>query len=121
MSRVVWFDMRAHEPQKVIDFYSRVFGWQFKKSEIPMDYWLIRTGDGKRPGIDGGLGRGDPIHPVVNTIGVDDLNAAVEQIQLHGGKLISARNPIPGVGWYAAFEDPSGNQFGLEQNDPAAR
>ena len=121
MSRVIWFDMRTLEPKKAIDFYTAVFGWTFTKANMPMNYWLIRTGDEKTPGIDGGLSRGDPIHPVVNTIGVDDLDAAVERIQLHGGKIVSPRRPIPGVGWYAAFEDPSGNQFGIEQADARAR
>ena len=121
MSRVIWFDMKAQEPQKAIDFYSRVFSWSFKKSNMPMEYWLITTGDAKTPGIDGGLARGEPVHPVVNTIGVSDLNASLEKIQLHGGKVLSPRNAIAGVGWYASFEDPTGNQFGLEQDDPSAR
>jgi predicted enzyme related to lactoylglutathione lyase len=29
--------------------------------------------------------------------------------------------PIPGVGGFASFEDPSGSQFGLEQDDLSAR
>jgi predicted enzyme related to lactoylglutathione lyase len=120
MPRVIWFDMKAREPQRAIQFYTRVFGWEFKKSDMPMDYWLIKTGS-ETPGIDGGLGRGDPVHPVVNTIGVDDLDATVEKIELNGGKVLSPRNPIPGVGWYAAFEDPSGNQFGIEQYEPSVR
>ena len=80
---------------------------------MPMEYWLIKTGDDNSPGIDGGLARGTPIRPVVNTIGVEDLNATLEQVELHGGKVLSQRNAIPGVGWLASFEDPSGNQFGL--------
>jgi uncharacterized protein len=122
MSRVVHFDMKAQEPQKVIDFYSRVFGWTFKKWTFPgMEYWLITTGDEKTPGIDGGLSRGEPTRPLVNTIGVEDLSATLERVQLHGGKVLSPRSPIPSVGWYASFEDPTGNQFGLEQDDPSAR
>lgn len=121
MSRVIWFDMKAPEPKKAIDFYTAVFGWTFTKSNMPMDYWLIKTGDEKAPGIDGGLASGTPVHPAVNTIGVEDLNATLEKVNLHGGKVLSPRSPIPGVGWFASFEDPSGNQFGLEQNDPLAR
>jgi predicted enzyme related to lactoylglutathione lyase len=113
--------MKAQEPQKVIDFYSRAFNWTFKKSDMPMDYWLITTGDAKTPGIDGGLAQGQPVRPLVNTIGVEDVSAAIEKIMLHGGKVLSPRSAIPGVGWYASFEDPSGNQFGLEQPDPSAR
>jgi predicted enzyme related to lactoylglutathione lyase len=37
MSRVIWFDMKAQEPQKAIDFYSRTFNWTFRKSDMPMD------------------------------------------------------------------------------------
>lgn len=121
MSRVIWFDMKAHEPQKAIDFYTKVFGWEFKKSDMPMDYWLIKTGDEKSPGINGGLAQGTPGHLLVNTIGVEDLNATLEKVNLYGGKVLSPRNAIPGVGWFASFEDPSGNQFGLEQDDPSAR
>jgi len=120
MSRVIWFDMRAQDPQKAIDFYTRVFKWDFKKSNMPMDYWLITTGDPKTPGIDGGLTQGEPIRPVVNTIAVEDLTTTIEKVQLYGGKVISPRSAIPGVGWFASFEDPTRNQFGLEQNDPSA-
>jgi predicted enzyme related to lactoylglutathione lyase len=113
--------MKAQEPQKAIDFYSRAFNWTFKKSDMPMDYWLITTGASKTPGIDGGQAKGQPVRPLVNTIGVEDVSAAIEEVMLHGGKVLSPRSAIPGVGWYASFEDPSGNQFGLEQPDPSAR
>jgi len=114
--------MKAKEPQKAIDFYTAVFNWTFKKWENPgMEYWLITTGDAKTPGIDGGLAIGEPIRSVVNSIGVKDLAAALEKVKLHGGKVLMPRGPIPGVGWFASFEDPSGNQFGLEQDDPTAR
>lgn len=122
MSRVVHFEIMAKEPQQAVEFYSKVFGWKFHKWDNPgMDYWLITTGEDKVPGINGGLGPGDPVKTVVNTIGIADLDATVMRIVQHGGKVMQPRGPLPGVGWYAAFEDSVGNQFGLMQDDPAAK
>ena len=122
MSRVVHFEIMAKQPQQAIDFYSTVLSWEFQKWANPgMDYWLITTGEDKEPSINGGLGPGDPIKAVVNTIGVADLDATLKRITEHGGKVLRPRGAIPGVGWYAAFEDPAGNQLGLMQDDPAAK
>jgi predicted enzyme related to lactoylglutathione lyase len=122
MSRVVHFDMMAKEPPKAIEFYSKVFGWKFEKWNSPgMDYWLIMTGDAKTPGIDGGLAQGDQAGMMLNTIDVVDLDGALRKIQAGGGKVVMQRGAIPGVGWYARFEDPSGNQFGLMQADTTAK
>lgn len=122
MSRVVHFEIMAKEPQMAADFYSKVLGWKFQKWDNPgMDYWLITTGDDKEPGINGGLGPGDPVKAVVNTIGVADLDGTLNKVVEHGGKVAQPRGPIPGVGWYAAFEDPAGNLLGLMQDDPTAK
>ncbi len=122
MSRVVHFEIMAREPQQAVDFYSKVLDWKFHKWDNPgMDYWLITTGDEKTPGINGGLGPGEPVKAVVNTIGIADLDATLKKVVEHGGKVLQPRGPLPGVGWYAAFEDPAGNQLGLMQDDPAAK
>ena len=115
------FDIQTAEPRKAIDFYAGVFGWEFKKWEGPMEYWLIMTGSTEKDGIDGGLSKGEPLARAVNTLSIDDLDATVRKIEDAGGKVTQARNAIPGVGWFAAFEGPDGNQFGLMQEDREAR
>ena len=52
---------------------------------------------------------------------VADLDAVLAKVTENGGKVKQPRGPIPGVGWYAAFVDPTGNAFGLMQADTAAR
>ena len=75
MSRVVHFEITGEEPEKVMDFYKKVFNWEFRKWEAPFPYWMIMTGDPESPGIDGGLTqRGDFGANTVNTIDVDDLD-----------------------------------------------
>ena len=54
MSRVMHFEIHATKPQALIDFYSALFGWTFRKFD-PMEYWTITTGPDGTPGINGGL------------------------------------------------------------------
>ena len=121
MSRIVHFDIESNNPEKAAEFYSKVFGWKFEKWEGPMEYWMISTGLKDKPGINGGLAKGEPLSKVVNTIDVDSLDEMIKKIESNGGKITKPKGPIPGIGWYAAFEGPDGNAFGLMQEDPNAK
>lgn len=121
MSRIVHFDITSKEPQKTVDFFTKVFGWKFDDWGGPYEYWLITTGPDNKPGIDGGLSNGDPLDIVVNTIGVESIDKTMKNIEANGGKIIQQKGPIPGVGWYAAFQGPDGNKFGIMQDDPNAK
>jgi predicted enzyme related to lactoylglutathione lyase len=57
MARIAHFDVIAEDVERAIGFYESTFGWKFTKWEGPMDYWMISTGPGEEPGIDGGLSR----------------------------------------------------------------
>lgn len=56
-------------------------------------------------------------HPMVyNYIAVDDIDAALGQIEKMGGKVIISKTEIsPEIGYYAIFTDPDGNFLGLQQ------
>jgi len=120
MPRPVHFDITADDPERAVAFYETAFGWKLThwEGDGPMDYWLIETGDSE-PGINGGLSRRDEgaAPATTNTIGVDSLDDAVEAVKRAGGKILQGRMAIPGVGWFAAFSDTEGNQFGLMQSD----
>ena len=53
MPRPIHFEIPAENPQRAIDFYTKVFGWTIKKWDGPMEYWMITTGKSPEPGIDG--------------------------------------------------------------------
>ena len=45
---------------------------------------------------------------------VDDILDTLRQVESRGGKTLTPRTEIsPGMGWFAAFADPVGNEFGL--------
>jgi predicted enzyme related to lactoylglutathione lyase len=37
----------------------------------------------------------------------------LEQVEAAGGSRFMPRTPIPGMGWFALFNDPQGNVVGL--------
>ena len=51
MPRVIHFEIHAENPQRAVDFYTNLLGWQFTQW-AGQEYWLIKTGDPAEPGID---------------------------------------------------------------------
>jgi uncharacterized protein len=120
MNRVVHFEIPANEPEKVMDFFKKTFGWQFQQFG-DMEYWSVITGDKDAPGINGGLmKRKDPQQPIANSIEVANLDQSLKDVAANGGTVVVPKMPIPGVGWLAYFKDPDGNIHGLYQDDKSA-
>ena len=121
MGRVVHFEIPADDTKRAVNFYAKVFGWKFEKWPGPMEYWLVSTGDAGAPGINGGLvPNGSTVKSTTNTIEVDSVDAAATAVKSAGGKQLSPKNAIPGVGYFAYCEDTEGNMFGVMQNDTNA-
>lgn len=135
MGRVVHFEITAEDLERAANFYREVFGWEIRKWDGPIDYWMVMTGkkgsetQGKEgDGIDGGLilreGAGPlesgPTNAFICTIDVEDLGATIEAVSKANGRLVTPSKAIPGAGWIAYCRDTEGNIFGLMQNDPSA-
>lgn len=122
MARISHFDMSALDPARAINFYEKIFKWKFKKWDSDeMDYWMITTGPKSQTGINGGMSMRMKDNYVVNTIEVKSVDKTLEQIRETGGKVTMDKSPIPGVGYYANFEDPEGNLFGLLEPNKKAK
>ena len=74
MPRVMHFDFSADNPERAIEFYKGVFGWEFSKWNGPADYWLVTTGPEHQPGIDGGMSRRTEQSVAANTIDVPSVD-----------------------------------------------
>lgn len=61
MPRISYLDFSAEDPERAINFYSKIFGWQINKWDGPMEFWEIKTGEPNELGIDGGLSKRDRI------------------------------------------------------------
>src|SRR5207244_625616 len=119
---VVHFEIPADDPRKLIDFYSKVFGWTIKPIGGPIGYWTVETVGAGEVGINGGLmKKAGPNQGPINYVQVEDLDAHARKVESAGGKVVHGKMPVPGMGWFAIATDPEGNPFGVWQNDPAAR
>lgn len=120
MAKIIHFEIPADDPERAVAFYEDVLGWASSRfDESP--YWLVTAGDAAEPGADGAISGRDFVHqaPVV-VAAVDDIETALSRVTAHGGVVLQAKLPVPGVGWSAYFVDPEGNTLGLFQSDPAA-
>ncbi|MCI0716370.1 MAG: VOC family protein [Chlorobi bacterium] len=133
MNPVVHFEMPAENRDRMVDFYTNVFGWNAQRLGPEMGNYIIvqtteteESGFPKKPGIiNGGFfdKSDDNQHPSV-VIAVDDIREAMKAVEKAGGKIIGggfkAGEPddIPGVGLYIAFKDTEGNRLSLLQPNP---
>ena len=126
MPRPVHFEIHASDPERAVNFYNKLFGWEFQKWEGPMPYWLITTGPQDQPGINGGLVQrrgeidGEAVIAFVCTIDVADVDASATTATANGGQIVVPKVAIPGVGFLVYCKDTEGNIFGMMQSDPNA-
>ena len=127
MPRVIHFEMVADNPERAMKFYKQVFGWEFSKWDGPQDYWYVKTGEDNQPGINGGLTpkssheSGKPGGRVANSIDVPSVDEFTNKISAEGGKILSPKMPIPGIGYLAICQDTEGIVFGIIQHDSNAK
>jgi uncharacterized protein len=123
MDKVVHFEIPFDDKQRAMKFYAESFGWQLM--DMPqMDYVIASTVDvddkmrPKEPGaINGGLFARpkDAPHPTIY-VGVASVDDALGKVQSAGGKVVTPKTPIPGMGAYARVADTEGNVIGLFQS-----
>ena len=116
-NKVVHFEIPADDPEKLAKFYTDVFGWKTSKWGEEQ-YWLVDAGPREDPGIGGAIYKKDWMTTVVNTIGVDDVDAYVEKIKQAGGEIVREPMDIPEVGRHAVAKDPEGTLFGIIKSFP---
>ena len=122
MGRVIHFEIPADNPERAVKFYTRAFGWEIKKWEGPMEYWMVMTGPTDQPGIDGGvMRRSPPFNCTANTVDVASLDESMKKVVSAGGKILQPKNAVPGVGWMCYCADTEGNLFSMMQSDTSAK
>jgi uncharacterized protein len=123
---VVHFEMQYEDVGRVMEFYTKAFGWGMKKLGEEMGFYVTaataETDDKmmvKTPGaINGGF------YPLKSApkakcpsvvIAVEDINKAMDDIKNAGGKVLGKPTEIPGIGMYASFTDTEGNRVSILQ------
>lgn len=109
--KICYLEIPANVAQDSADFYSSIFGWKVR-----------RRGDGELAfddpnGVSGTWVKESDRTPDERTrtyIMVDSITETLKRIEEAGGRIKMPRTEIgPGMGAFAMFFDPVGNEFGL--------
>ncbi len=130
MNPVVHFEMSYEDKQRMVDFYSKAFGWKTNMLGPEMgNYVVVQTtetdenGMIKKPGnINGGFYQAQDQHKGISVvIAVDDIYEAMKNVKQAGGTITGGSqgpdkpDDIPGVGLYVSMIDTEGNKVALLQ------
>jgi predicted enzyme related to lactoylglutathione lyase len=121
MPKVVHFEISADDPQRVVTFYEKIFGWEIHNWGGPVDYWLVKAGNDDEPGINGAIKQRMNQKGIVNTISVASIDEATPKVVEAGGSVVTPKVTIPGIGYLAYCKDTEGNIFGILEADESAR
>ena len=127
MNSVVHFEMGANDTKRMVEFYTKVFGWKTQQMGPEMGNYVVaqttdtdQNGMVKTPGnINGGFYQKTAdasSHAPSIVISVDDLDESIQKVKSAGGKILSAKpEDIPGVGRRVSFMDTEGNRVSMLQ------
>ena len=123
MDKVVHFEIPFDNKERAMKFYEASFGWRL--TDMPeMSYVVASTvdvDDQHRPkevgAINGGLFERpkDAPNPTIY-VGVSSLDSTIAKVTQAGGRVVTAKTPIPGMGAFARVADTEGNVIGLFQS-----
>src|SRR5262245_45374782 len=120
MDKVVHFEVPFDDKQRAMSFYSTCFGWRL--TDMPqMNYVMAtttETDENQRPkdpgAINGGLFERPKEAPQQTFyVGVQSVADTIKKVESAGGKVVTPKTPIPGMGAYARIADTEGNIIGL--------
>jgi predicted enzyme related to lactoylglutathione lyase len=112
-----WHELMTTDAPAAMKFYSEVFGWQ--PSETLDMGEMGKYHMFNRPhGMIGGMMNKPPQLAHVPPhwaiyFRVPDINAAVDRIKAHGGKILNGPMEVPGGDWIVNAMDPQGAAFSL--------
>lgn len=107
---VIHAEIRSADPDATRAFFSGLFGWTYSEGAYP-GYTFVDTGvEGALPTAISPL-QGDA-DAVLFFIGVDDVEATLEQAEGLGGRIVQPTQTVPGV-TFGVLADPQGHLIGV--------
>jgi len=114
---VVHVEIHSNAPDKTKAFFKDVFGRKFQDMpEMNYSTWEAPS----EPG--GGLQQVQNMPAgVLDYILSQDIDNTLAKIQASGGSVMMPKSNIPGFGWFAVFQDPTGITMALYEALPRPR
>ncbi|SRR5258706_6398166 len=111
----VHVELGSDNPTKSKEFYSKLFNWKFEDAPSPVPggvYTHIKVGDGVGGGL---MKKAMPEAPNMwlPYVLVDSVDATIKKARQMGAKIVVEKMPIPEMGAFGIFVDPSGAPLGV--------
>ena len=120
MDKVVHFEIPFDDKARATKFYTQVFGW--KLTDMPdMSYVVaesVAVNEQRMPKEAGAINGGlfprpkDAPGPTIY-VDVASIDQAIRRAEANGGRVVTLKTPIPGMGAYARIADSEDNIIGL--------
>jgi predicted enzyme related to lactoylglutathione lyase len=120
--RFFWNELHTTDPAKALAFYGKVVGFSSRAMDMgPGGTYHILEGSGVgRGGVTQHLAPGVPPHWLPYVF-VDDPDATIAKAKKLGATIQLGPEDIPGVGRFAALQDPTGAVLAVMKPRPADR
>lgn len=107
----IWLELHTPDLEATTGFYGELFGWRSEAAAGTTASAAIVSLDGLPLGLVEESPRSSATWRVC--FSCDDLDAELELVRAHGGKVEDEARDLPGVGRGAGAVDPAGARFGL--------
>ncbi|MGD7044967.1 VOC family protein [Jeotgalibacillus proteolyticus] len=110
--KVVGFELNSQQPEKLMEFYSTIFGWEMESSN--WGYTPVHTGSEGERGLGGGIAKGPEEYPHGTRIQiqVDSIDLTLKEAKRLGARNMTEKMEFDDF-WLAYFTDPEGLGIGL--------
>jgi len=108
--RFLWYELMTTDTQAAKAFYAKVMGWEPRDAGAPgMSYTLFTVGEDAVCGLtdlrDDARRSGAP-PKWIGYVGVDDVDAAADQVKRLGGVVLVPPKSVPGISRVCVVADP---------------
>jgi predicted enzyme related to lactoylglutathione lyase len=123
MPTLCHFEIPADDIKKIRTFYSRLFDWEMKRTELENEYWIFKTKklNGEK-GVSGAIEKQhSPQQAITCCFCVESIEEYSAKIKELGGEVFVEKSAVPGRGYYAYCLDPEGRCFVIWKDDTSAK
>lgn len=123
MSMLCHFELPAESPEKLIEFYQKLFPeWKIEKfdCDCPGGYWAISLPQTSNKICGALMKKQNPEHGVTIYFEVNSVDQFAKKVQELGGKIVMPKTTVPKMGYFIVCLDPANNPLGLWENDENA-
>jgi predicted enzyme related to lactoylglutathione lyase len=110
----VHVELETTDVGKAKKFYQGLFDWKLEDTPPPMEYTMIKVGDGVGAGIMKNPIPGSPSFWLAY-VQVADVASSTKRAKELGATIMKDKTDIPGMGSFSIIVDPTGAALGLWQ------